>query len=428
MANDINQFMVTEGGRIIYDIYRREQHSSPWISQPKKVAWPDGIGETFDNIMWERPYVKGAGNATGTEGQPTWGLISFNNGQSDGDVGGSCIPAVSEIGFSQTLRRTALYQTALQSPRFCVTDLLLTAKRDAQMRNVEWGLGDTVRLFWINWNRDGFTRWSKKYVLTASMTDYTDETDGLVFPQTPATSRITNSHMDFFHHKLNLEQGRRHALSIQNGAPIYGLITDSLTSRSLTREPEVREDFRYASADRNLEPLGISHTYAGFIHMLDDMPNRYNFVQSLASDAYSSWGTVSAPNSDFTDAWEWVDPYVLYDNGDGTYRKEVSDAWLSAGYQDSYIYVKDAYQLRVPASITAVSRAKFDPQMYMGDVQWKNSVNLDTQSEAYNPDGKLGFFRGVMTAGVEPINPHVMITIRHKVCTDIAPALCANES
>lgn len=424
MANDINQFMVTEGGRIVYDIYRREQHSSPWISQPKKLAWPDGIGETFDNIMWERPYVADAvANAAGSEGRPTWGLISFNNGQSDGDVGGSCIPPVSTINFSQTLRRTALYQTSIQSPRFCVTDLLLTAKRDAQMRNVEWGLGDMVRLFWINWNRDGFTRWSKKYIIDGSLQNYTDETDGLVFPQTPSTSRLTNSHMTYFRHKLNLEQGRRHALSFQNGAPVYGLITDDITSQSLTREADVREDFRYAKADMNLEPLGISHTYAGFIHMLDDMPNRYNFTQADASDSASDPSA-----SDFTDAWEWVDPYILIPQDDGSYRKEVNPDWLTAEYQDSYIYVRDAYQLRVPASISAVSRAKFDPQMYLGDVQWKNSVNLDATSPAYNPDGKLGFFRGVMTAGVEPINPHVMYTLRHKVCTDISTVLCPGES
>ena len=55
-------------------------------------------------------------------------------------------------------------------------------------------------------------------------------------------------------------------------------------------------------------------------------------------------------------------------------------------------------------------------------------VNLDETSPAYNPDGKLGRFRGVMSAGVEPINPHVMFVLRHKVCdasTMLGAVACA---
>jgi hypothetical protein len=425
MANDINQFLVTESGRIMYDIYMREQHSSPWISQPRKVAWPEGMGETIDNIMWERPYIAGSGNASGDEGPMNdWGAMSFNNGQSDGGIGGSCIPPVDDVRFSQTLRRTSLFQKAVHSPRFCVTDLLYTAKREAQMKAVEWGLGDMVRLYWINWNRDGFTRWSKKYIIEGSLQTYNDETDGMVFPPVAATSQLTNGILDYFTNLLTLEKGARHALSFQNGKPVYGLITDQLTSRKLQRaDDKIREDFRYGKPDSLLMPLGVSHTYNSYIHMMDDMPNRYNFNGELASDAASDWlgsdgllGPLGEADSAYTDPWVLVQPYTLIAQGDGTYRKEINPEWLAAEFQDSYIYVKEAYQLRVPGSVTSVSKAKFDPQSYMGDFKWQNVVNLDETSPAYNPDGKLGRFRGVMSAGVEPINPHVMFTLRHKVC------------
>ena len=52
----------------------------------------------------------------------------------------------------------------------------------------------------------------------------------------------------------------------------------------------------------------------------------------------------------------------------------------------------------------------------MGDFTWQNVINLDENSDAYNPDGTIGRFRGVMRCGVEPINPHVMFVLRHKVC------------
>ncbi len=392
MANDINQFLVNESGRITYDIYIREQFSSPWISQPRKVAWPEGMGETIDNIMWERPYVT-------TEN--AWGAMSINDGS-----GNTCIPPVDDVLFSQTLRRTSLYHKAVHSPRFCVTDLLYTGKREAQMRAVEWGLGDMVRLYWINWNRDGFTRWSNKYVIEPGLS-YTDESDGLSFPPVAATSRLTNGVLDYFYNLLTVEQGHRHALSTQNGKPIYGLITDQNTSRFLMRgDDAIREDFRYGKPDALLGPLGVTQTYNGFIHMMDEMPPRYNFNASLVE---------SPTDNSATDPWVAVPPYVLDTSGDVD-KKVVNPDWLAAEYQDSFIYVKDAYQLRVPGSITGVSRAKFDPQAYMGDFKWQNVVNLDEDSDAYNPDGKLGRFRGVMASGVEPINPHVMFTLRHKVC------------
>ena len=423
MAQDINSFLVVESGRINYDIYERQQYSSPWISQPRKVAWQAGMGEIISNIMWERPYIDNDGTPTGAEesaalAAESWGAMSI----SAGGATGNCIPPVDDVKFSQTLRTTSLFQKAVHSPKFCVTDLLYAGKREAQMRSVEWGLGDMVRLYWVRWNRDGFTKWSNKYVVEGSLTNYTDETDGYFFPPVAPTSRLTNGVLDHFYNLLMLEQGHRHSISVQNGKPCYGLITDQFTSRFLIRgDDAIREDFRYGKPDALLQPLGVTHTYNGFIHMIDDMPARFNFNNALASDSQSDNSA-----SDYTDPWTEVPAHTLEVQADGSFRKEVNPSWLSAAYQDSYIYVKDAYQLRVPESISGVSKAKFDSQKYMGEFKWQNVINLDEASDAYNPDGTMGRFRGVMKAGVEAINPHVMFTIRHKVCgADLGLVDCA---
>lgn len=392
MANDLNTFLVEEENRVMYNIYRREQYSSPWISLPRKVAWPEGIGSTFDNIMWERPRISGV--------EADWEQIDFSTLNNNN----ACIPPVDNVEFEQTLRRTALYHKAVHSPKLCVTDLLFTAKRDKQLQNVEWGLADTVRLYWIKWNRDGFTKNARKVVIKLGLPE-NDETHGMVFPQEAATSKLTNGVLDYFYGELTLEQGHRHALSMQGSRPVYGLITDQFTSRSLTKgDDAVREDFRYGKPDHLFLPPGVSHTYNGFIHMIDDAPPRWNFNTALAGDA---GGLSDSGDSEFTDAWEPVPHYV-----DG----EVNPAYRTAEYQDSYIYVKEAYQLRVPNSIAGVSMSKYDPQKFMGEVTWRNVVNMDASSNEYNPDGKIGRYRCVMTAGVEPINPHVMFVLRHKVC------------
>lgn len=401
MSQDINQFLVTESGRLTYDIYERTQYSSPWIALPEKAAWPQGMGETITNTMWERPYV---------EDEQDWAPMGLNDGS-----GNSCIPPIDLVQFSHTPRSYSLYQKAVESDRFCVTDLLFTGKAEKQMDLVQKGIASQVRQIWIKWNREAFTKLANKYVCSPSL-DHTDEGDGLLFPPVEATSRLTNGYLDYFHNLLTVEQGMEHALSMSNGKPVYGLITDSFTSRFLIRgDDAIREDFRFADPDKLLGPLGVTHTYNGFIHMIDEAPDRYNFDSDLVE---------SPTDDDDTDPWVAVPHYTLENNGSRK-RKIVNPAWLTAGFQDSFIYVKGAYLLRVPGSITGVASASFDAQKYMGDYQWQNIKSLDRNSDYYNPDGKMGNFRGVLASGVEAINPHVMFVLRHKVCgTDLGSVGC----
>lgn len=399
---DINQFLAHTVGHITFDIYNRNlQAGGPWLNLPKKVAFPEGVGETITNIMWERPYV--VPSADGLE----WGDTGTEMGINVGD-GNSCIPSEDEVRFAETRRQTRLFHKAINSPMFCVTDLLYAGKREAQMQSIEKNLAEVSRYYWVKWNRDGYRRLARKFVAnTAMIANETDETDGSAFAGIPALSGLTNGILDYIYGVLTLEEGQRHQLSIQNGRPVYGLITDQLTSRALIRANDtIREDFRYGKPDALLTPLGVSHTYNGFVHMMDLMPDRYNF------DAEADPG----------EEWTWVSPWIEVSvpkadpAGGNQLKRIVNPAWITADAQDSFIYVKDAYQCRVPGSVAGVSQAKFDAQKYMGEYKFQNVINLDTDSDYHNPDGKLGRFRGVLAAGIEAINPHVMFVVRHKVC------------
>lgn len=410
MSQDINQFLVHESGRLTYDIYERTQYTSPWTALPEKAAWPQGMGETITNTMWERSYV---------QDEQDWAPLGLNDG-----TGNSCIPPIDLVEFFTINRTTSLYQKAIESIRFCVTDLLFVGKAEKQMEMVQRGIAEQARITWIKWNRDAFTKLANKYVVNASL-PHTDESNGLTFPPDPATSRLTNGVLDYFHNLLTIEQGAEHALAMSNGKPVYGLITDSFTSRFLIRgDDAIREDFRFADPDKLLGPLGVSHTYNGFIHMIDEAPDRYNFDAGLDGDSTGA-GEDTLGDPDYTDPWVKVEHYILTSMGSGRYRKDVNPAWLTAGYQDSFIYVKKAYLLRVPGSISGVAAAQFDAQKYMGDYQWQNVKNVDRNSDYYNPDGKMGNFRGVLASGVDAINPHVMFVLRHKVCgTDLGLIGC----
>ena len=383
MAN-IDQYLATESGRLTYDIYQRTLYSSPWLSLPKKVAWPQEMGESVSNTMFERPYV-----APGNEND--WQAVSFNDG-----TGNSCVPPADTVEFHHTEREMQLYHKSVYSPRFCVNDLLFTGARQKQMSAVVKALNEQVRYYWIKWNRDNWTEWSNKVIAEPGL-DTTGE-GSLTFGSSDATSQLTNGILEYFYETLILEQGMSHSLSMSNDRPIFGLITDQITSRRLTRDDDaIREDYRNTSqADSLLGPLGVSYTYNGFVHMIDDMPPRYTF----AGGVYTK-----------------VEPYLLDTSDANNPKLAVNPAWRTADYQDSYIYVKDAMQFRVPGSVTGVSAAKFDPQSYMGDFRWLNIKNDDEASNAYNPDGTFGRFRGVLMSASEGINPHLMYTIRHKVCT-----------
>lgn len=393
---DLNNFLIEHSGSLTYDIYRRElNNASPWFNLPRKVAWVDGIGEKITNTMWERPFVRV---------ENPWGQMTLNDG-----TGNSCIPPVDIVEFSHVNRDTYLYHKAVHSPYFCVTDLLYTGRREQQMRNVEAGLSEIVRRYWINWNRDGFTKISTKVVIAPGF-PRTDESDGLTFPATAPTSILTQGVLDYFTNILMSEGGPRHALTTSNGRPVYGLITDQNTARALILGKDaLREDYRNSSkADDLLAPLGVTHTYNGYVYMMDEAPPRWNFNPAMVE---------AGTDDPLTSPWVEV-PYYILDTVTypGKTVRVVNPAWFNAGFQDSYIYVKDAYQIRVPGSITSVSKATFNPQHYMGDFRWQNVIDIDETSPTYNPDGIMGRFRGVMAAGVEPINPHVMFTLRHMVC------------
>lgn len=380
MAN-IDQYLAVESGRLTYDIYQRSLFTSPWLSLPKKVAWPQEMGEKVSNVMFERPYVAS---------ESEWAAVSFNDGS-----GNSCIPPSDLVEFHTTLREMQLYHKAVYSPRFCINDLLFTGSRQKQMEAVIRALQMQVRFYWIKWNRDNWTQWSNKVIAEPGL-DTNDE-GSAAFPTTEATSQLTNGILDYFYETLILEQGIEHSLSMQNGRPIFGLISDQVTLRRLTRDDDaIREDFRKSSRrDELLGPLGVSHTYNGFIHMVDDMPPRYTFAGGIYTK---------------------VEPYVLDTSDPSNPKLAVNPAWRTADFQDSYIYVRNAIQFRVPSSVTGVSKAQFNPQNYMGDFRWLNVQNDDEDSDAYNPDKTIGRFRGVMMSASEGINPHLMFTIRHKVC------------
>ena len=76
----------------------------------------------------------------------------------------------------------------------------------------------------------------------------------------------------------------------------------------------------------------------------------------------------------------------------------INSAYESADIEAAYILHQDVMESLIPAPITSGGGLKFDPVSYKGEFKWTNIPDVLT-----NPDGTIGFFRGIMANASKPI-------------------------
>ena len=224
--------------------------------------------------------------------------------------------------------------------------------------------------------------------------------------------------------------------------------------------------------EKLLAPMGVKWTYNGFTHIIDDKTNRWQKIVSSSGGAESllcvngtsdskiaitaagvltlSVSTLGAGyypvfgkgseitlsngnqyiitgktsetvyaciNADGTaatnqtvlyyTAWNSIPQFIV--TGSGLSRKKVPNPkWLTAEWEDSYIFHQGVCTSLVPKPITSVGQASFKPMDYAGTFKWTNYENRTD-----NPDGSIGQFRGVLSNGTRPDNPEYGVVIRH---------------
>ena len=70
----------------------------------------------------------------------------------------------------------------------------------------------------------------------------------------------------------------------------------------------------------------------------------------------------------------------------------------SADVEVAYVLHQDVMESLIPAPITGAGSLKFDPVNYKGEFKWTNIPDV-----SLNPDGTIGFFRGIMASASKPI-------------------------
>ncbi len=376
--DNVNSLLVSEQGRIGPDIYQKKMHTSPWLTLVNRGQWPDEMGDLINVLTWERALPGSALSWTDVN------LGAFGAGEN------SCAPTAAVVNFAQTVRSYKLSQTAIETPMFCANDLRFPVKRQEQLAAMLNILSQNTGWAWENRYRDEYFRLCEhKIVASPGLPE-----DSTAFDLPGDLSKISmpaQGVLDFIHLKLSREGAT--SWGTEEGRPIYCAIMSPeaqewLNGRNAVGADsvKVREDYRHsAKVHELLAPLGVERTYKGWFHLMDMFIPRYNITGG--------------------DTLVKVEPFVSEATTNGN-RWIVNPAYALATHEVMYVYSREVYECLVPSTITSPGGGtKFDPVSYMGDFKWKNVVNVDKNSDYYNPDGTMGFFRGILSSASKPVSP-----------------------
>jgi len=381
-APAIDQIMTHLEGMISGEIYKRGLHTSAWLDLPKQEAWPEGQGFSIKTLTWDRSLPANP---------LTWQDVEA----SDGEAGGTCLPPVQRLAFTQTLREYNLQQSSLESPDICVLDLMNSFKAQEQMGALTQRLSEITNHVWIKRNREEYTRVAgHKYIATLNgLIDCGDEWD----PVEP-TSIVSGSMLLNVSARAIRLTGGRGGHGMVNGAPTFAAIGGMELFERIQSTGNYRQDLRESSrVPELLAPLGVDRMFRNLWLLNDIYPPRFNLVDG---------------------EWEEVEPLVWIDG-----KLTENPAYDTATAEDLIIYNTDVLRSIIFPTQKNYGKAAFDPGNYRGEWSW---LNIQHRSE--NPDKNYGFFRGVFGTGTKPVFPEFGMVIRGLRCGFATDAAACNES
>ena len=416
----IDTILTQEANRIGQDIHRRTVHVSPWMDLIKQTSFPSGMGYTLGTLIYDRalPTTSAGGVTLGLN----WTDVGLNDaastnlasstdqlllGARDSNIGangfGGNVEGKSYINFTRQLKQYALKRAVVESPRINVEDLRFAAYRQEQLRAVMDALTDSTRYSWEERYRSEYDKVCGNFVLCKKTVGATVITSGadetkqtwVATGAAKTTSKlgntidpgndgvdidanISNKILDSIYFRLVRGGAGANAYGRENARPVFSLVCSSEASYRLVTEAGFRDDYRYNNAKVGdlIAPLGVERSHRGFYHLIDDLAPRYSFNAT-------------------TDALERVEPY----SRGGTNEAIVSNsAYETADFEAAYVLHQDVMESQIPEPITGANGLTFDPVTYRGKFDWKN-----IPSELVNPDGTIGFFRGVLASASKPI-------------------------
>lgn len=427
---NIDTWLTQEAGRIGKDIHKHSLHTSPWYDLIRKGQFQAGMGYKQSTLIYDRVLPNSGSNSgadQATLGLPwtnlgaTLGSDAFTNslGQSFTGAAESVLgpqDAKAYLHFQRSIKQFNLQRAVMESPRIDVEDLRHSVEGLQQLTAIVDLMKEAVRRSWEERNRDEYDASCANFVpcLTSGTpilqvidvsagtlfegvntwnVDFNNDfvSSGVDVNYTP-TAHISNAVLDRVILRLRREGAKVNAYGIEDGQAIFGLVISSQGSLFLKQEDGYREDVRKnaGKVSELIKPLGVDGSFRGLYHLCDDLAPR---------------GTIS------TGTMTRVYPETMT-NGILT----TNNAYDTADYEIAYVLHQDVMESLIPAPLSGAGPLKFDAVSYTGDFKWKNIPN-----ETTNPDGTIGYFRGVLAAASKRIKTRFGHAIVYKR-TSVVPA------
>jgi len=415
----INTILAEEANRIGSDIYSRTLHTSPWLDLTKQSAFADGMGYQQTTLVYDRAIATtdaGGGTAAGSgawtnvgtlnagansfgasdSGQPLKDAVDSVQGAAGG-VDSTTTDNRSFVQFNKQLKKYNLERDEIETPRISIEDLRFAAHRQEQLRAIMDIMTQVTRNTWEDRYRNEFEKASDNVVqCKAAGSTFTAGKEGDSIPvalgdvdtASPdgaddvnvADANISNAVLDKAYFQLIRAGAGSNAYGRENGRPVFALVCSSEASYQLQTEAGFRDDVRYNNAKVSdlIAPLGIEKSFRGFYHLVDDLAPRF--------------GT-AANEVDSADKFVPIPPYSVTGG-----KATPNAAYESAEYEVAFILHPEVCEAQIPNPLSGGNGLSFDPVNYRGKFDWKNIAN-----EVTNPDGTIGFFRGVLASATKPI-------------------------
>jgi len=428
MAATINTVLAEEANRIGGDIHKATLHTSPWMDLIKQTAFPDEAGYNLTTLIYDRvlPVTSADtsvlgndwNNVAGTLGSGSFGadpaprdLASSLDNNLTGAMKVEAAQTKSLAHLSKKVKQYNLQRAAIESPRISVDDLRFAAHRNDQLKAITDALAESARYSWETRYRDEYERLSANIVIcettgTAIKTQVDDNDTGnttvgesfeginIVGPSATTSTNventsvagagtsaedsmanISNAVMDKIYYNLIRKGAGTNAYGRENGRPIFALVCSSEASYQLQTEAGFRDDVRYNNAKVSdlIAPLGIEKSFRGFYHLIDDTAPRFDIPASGIPTKQEPYTATSG---------------VISMNG----------SYDTAKYEAAYVIHPDVMESQIPSPLSGAGGVSFNAENYKGDFKWLNIPDV-----ALNPDGNIGFFRGVLASASKPI-------------------------
>ncbi len=392
----LNAYFQNDTSRIVDQVYRIKRAKGIMSALIQKGELPEGAGYNYNTILWKR---SGGNQGSGVTG---WTDIVTETGSTN-----NCIPPPNTVGPASTLIPWTAQMRLLQSNPICFEDLRRAYDPREQLSALQDNFADLIQNVWEDRDNQRWLFYSgHKMVANATLTENVNSSQ---MPLTAPSTRGIQGILDILYERIANDGGYEESWPKQNGGPLIPAIMSMQQQRNIIKEDDsIRNDVRYAqmgedSASWLFQNWGLDHSYGGYIHKINILQPRYDWVggQWVQADYYSSSATTIG-NED-----------------------SVSAAYTNAAYEDIYLYHPLVVKRNMPKPMSSYgSKSSFNPVKWNGDVMWINIPNNDPNSVAYNPLQNIGNYLAALQSGYQPIKQQYGYALRVQRCAKFTLSAC----